>query len=65
MTEKKLVNFRLQPHEYEGLKILAELTGVTQVDFIRNLISRELEKQKEAIEIYKKNLKEAQDKIKK
>ncbi len=63
--ERKLVNFRMFPDEYEGLKILAELQGTTQVDIIRQLIKVELERQEEAISTYKKSLEEAKAKVKK
>ena len=56
MGESKLVNFRLQPTEYEGLRILAELTDRTQADIVRDLIGAELVKQKDAIEAYKKSI---------
>lgn len=65
MGESKLVNFRLQPAEYEGLRILAELTDRTQADIVRDLIGAELEKQKAAIEAYKKSIEEVKGKIKK
>lgn len=65
MGETKLVNFRLAPEEYEGLRILAELTDVTQADIVRGLIKAELEKQREAIEAYKKSMEEVKGKIKK
>ena len=65
MGEKKLVNFRLEPEEYEGLRILAELTEQTQADIVRYLIRMELVKQKEAIEAYKKKLDEVKEMIKK
>ena len=50
MGEAKLVNFRLQPEEQEGLRILAELTESTQTEIIRGLIRMELQKQDEAIQ---------------
>lgn len=65
MGEKKLVNFRLEPEEYEGLRILAELTEQTQADIVRYLIRMELVKQKEAIEAYKKKMDEVKEMIKK
>lgn len=65
MGEKKLVNFRLEPEEYEGLRILAELTDVTQADIVRSLIKAELQKQAEAIEAYKKSMEAVKTKIKK
>lgn len=64
MAETKLVNFRLQPDEYEGLKILSELMETTQADIVRNLIRMELQKQEEAITAYKMNLAELKTKIK-
>lgn len=65
MTDRKIVNFRLQPQESDGLRILADLTGETQVDIIRRLIWGELERQKDAIDAYNKSMKEAKAKIKK
>ena len=65
MGEKKVVNFRLEPEEYEGLRILAELTEQTQADIVRYLIRMELVKQKEAIEAYKKKMDEVKEMIKK
>ena len=65
MGESKLVNFRLQPTEYEGLRILAELTDRTQADIVRDLIGAEPVKQKTAIEAYKKSIEEVKGKIKK
>lgn len=65
MGETKLVNFRLSPQEYEGLRILAELTERTQADIVRDLIGAELKKQEAAIEAYKKSIEEVKGKIKK
>ena len=65
MADTKIVNFRLQPEEYEGLRILSELTDMTQADIVRYLIRMELQKQKEAIEAYKESLAAAKNKIKK
>ena len=64
-SQAKLVNFRLMPQEYEGLRILAELTGMTQADIVRDLIRAEIRKQEEAIEAYKKSIEEVKGKIKK
>ena len=64
-NKPKLVNFRLMPNEYEGLRILAELTGRTQTEIIRDLISSELEKQSEALEAYKQSIAAIKDKVKK
>lgn len=65
MGEAKLVNFRLQPEEQEGLRILAELTESTQTEIIRGLIRMELQKQDEAIQAYKKSMEQLKDKLKK
>jgi len=65
MAETKLVNFRLQPEEYEGLRILAELTERTQADIVRALINKELQKQQSAITAYKANVAELKRQIKK
>ncbi len=64
MAETKLVNFRLQPDEYEGLRILAELTERTQADIVRELIKKELQKQEGAIAAYKKSMAELKSKLK-
>lgn len=68
MAEKesrKLVNFRLPPEEAEGLRILAEITDMSQVDVIRCILRMEILKQKDAIEAYKKKMAEVKDMIKK
>ena len=65
MAESKLVNFRLQPQEYEGLRILAELTDRTQADIVRDLIGAELARQEAAIQAYKKSIEQVKGKIKK
>ncbi len=52
----KLVNFRLTPEEYDGLRILSELTSKTQTDIVRDLIRSELQKQEAAIAAYKKSI---------
>jgi len=63
-AQMKLVNFRLAPEEYEGLRILSELTGVTQTDIIRDLIRAELRNQKEAIQAYNSSINEIKKKLK-
>lgn len=65
MADTKLINFRLQPQEYDGLRILAELTGRTQTDIVRDLISSELARQDEAIRAYKESIEAVKSKIKK
>lgn len=65
MAELKPVSFKLFPQENEGLKILSALTGETQSEIIRRLIGDELERQKEAVEAYKKTLAEVKKKVKK
>ena len=65
MAEGRIINFRLSFTELEGLKILSELTGVTQADIMRRLLGAELERQREAVEAYKKTLAEAKKKVKK
>ena len=65
MAETKLVNFRLSPKEYEGLKILSELTDRTQSDILRGLIQNELEKQKDIIAAYQKNMAALKSQMKK
>lgn len=63
-SQTKLVNFRLAPEEAEGLKILAELTGVTQTDIIRDLIRAEIRNQSEAIKAYKDSIDQIKRKLK-
>ena len=62
--ETKLVNFRLSQEQYEGLKILAELTGATQTDIIKDLITAELREQREAIQAYKDSIEKVKRKLK-
>ena len=64
-NETKLVNFRLNAEDYEDLRILAELTSSTQTAIIRVLIKDELEKQRDAIEDYKRVMEKLKGKIKK
>lgn len=65
MADTKLVNFRLTLEEYEGLKILAELTDTTQADIVRDLIRQEMARQHEAIEAYNESMAEVKRKVKK
>ena len=65
MAESRIINFRLSFEELEGLKILSELTGVTQADVMRRLLGAELERQREAVEAYRKTLAEVKKKVKK
>ena len=65
MADTKLVNFRLTLEEYEGLKILAELTDTTQADIVRDLIRQEMARQQEAIEAYNESMAEVKRKVKK
>lgn len=62
-NKPKLVNFRLLPEEYDGLRILAELTDRTQADIVRDLIKAEITKQATAIQAYKESLAKAKNKI--
>ncbi len=65
MPETKLLNFRLSLDDYEGLKILSEVTERTQADIVRDLIRQELDKQTEVIATYKKNIADLKTKVKK
>ena len=65
MEELKPTSFKLLPYESKGLKTLSELTGETQTDIVRRLIRAEMEKQKEALEVYQKTLEEARKRVKK
>lgn len=63
-SQMKLVNFRLAPEEYEGLRILSELTGLTQTDIIRDLIRAEIRNQEDAIKAYKDSINQIKKKLK-
>ena len=61
----KITNFRLSTQELANLKILSFVLGMPQAEVIRYLIRAEVERQSEAIEAYKKSVKEIRKKKKK
>lgn len=53
-----MTNFRLSPEEFEGIKILAAIKGVTVVDYVRSMFDEEIEKHRAVIDDYKKRVEE-------
>lgn len=65
MAEKTVaVNIRLTQKDSDGLKALADIKGVNVSEYIRLLISAELEKNKPFLDDYQQKLQELRAKMK-
>ena len=64
MAEKVVpVNIRLSQSAADGLKALADIKGITVSDYMRALVTAELEKNKAFLDDYQQNLKELRAKM--
>ena len=65
MTCKNIMaNFRLTPEEFEGIKILATVKGVTLVDYVREMFDEEIARHKDIIAEYKNGVEELRCRMK-
>lgn len=58
-----MTNFRLSPEEFEGIKILAAIKGVTVVDYVRNMFDEEIARHRTVIDDYKKRVEELRSRM--